>query len=184
MPYKDKNIQKEFQKQWYIKNKERLTLIQKTEEYKKRKKIYNKKCYDKNKEKFNIRKKIWRQLNKEKIKFKRRILRKKYMLNINYKLKNNLRERVRKALFGKNKSKSTSKLLGANIMSIRSYIENKFKPGMTWENYGKWEIDHILPCAYFNLENPEEQLKCFHYTNLQPLWAEENRKKGSKINGF
>jgi hypothetical protein len=51
---------------------------------------------------------------------------------------------------------------------------------MTWENHGKWHIDHIKPGALFNLINIEEQKKCFHYTNLQPLWASENLSKGCK----
>ena len=51
---------------------------------------------------------------------------------------------------------------------------------MSWGNYGKWHVDHIRPCASFNLVNEEEQKKCFHYTNLQPLWAKDNLSKGSK----
>jgi hypothetical protein len=57
---------------------------------------------------------------------------------------------------------------------------------MTWENNGKekgcWQLDHIKPCASFNLLNEEEQKKCFHYTNYQPLWMEENLQKGKKLN--
>ena len=51
---------------------------------------------------------------------------------------------------------------------------------MSWDNYGEWHIDHIRPMASFNLQEQEEQLKCCHYTNLQPLWAEENLRKGNK----
>jgi hypothetical protein len=51
---------------------------------------------------------------------------------------------------------------------------------MNWENQGEWHIDHILPCASFDLTKEEEQRKCFHYTNLQPLWAKDNMIKGSK----
>jgi len=52
---------------------------------------------------------------------------------------------------------------------------------MSWDNYGFWHVDHIKPLAFFDLTNPEELKKVCHYTNLQPLWAEENLKKGTKI---
>jgi len=63
------------------------------------------------------------------------------------------------------------KLVGCTIEFIKGYLEAQFEPNMSWDNYGEWHIDHILPCASFDLTLPEEQQKCFHYTNLQPLWA-------------
>ena len=71
-----------------------------------------------------------------------------------------------------------------NIKELKKYIESKFSPGMNWDNYGKkdgWNIDHIIPCAYYDLNNFEQQKQCFHYTNLQPLWAEDNIRKKNKI---
>lgn len=62
------------------------------------------------------------------------------------------------------------------------YLESKFEPGMSWSNYGHkgWHIDHIMPCAIFDMANPEHVRRCFHFSNLQPLWACDNLKKGSK----
>lgn len=54
---------------------------------------------------------------------------------------------------------------------------------MTWQNYGQWHVDHIRPCASFDLSKPEEQRACFHYANLQPLWGEENLRKTSHYGG-
>ena len=106
----------------------------------------------------------------------------KHKTDMNWFLKKRLRSRLYNVLIGKNKSKSTMELLGVpNIDFFKTWIECKFKPGMTWENRHLWHIDHILPCSSFDLTKPEEQAKCFHYTNLQPLWASENLAKGSKI---
>lgn len=60
-------------------------------------------------------------------------------------------------------------------------LEQQFTEGMTWENYGEWHVDHIRPCVSFDLSIPEQQQECFHYTNLQPLWAKDNLQKSDKI---
>jgi hypothetical protein len=75
---------------------------------------------------------------------------------------------------------STADLIGCTWEEFVSYIEKQFKPGMAWENHGEWHIDHIKPCALFDLSKPEEQKACFHFTNVQPLWAVDNMKKGAK----
>ena len=93
----------------------------------------------------------------------------------------NLRRRTRAVLEGINKSKNTLMLLGCDMKFLRKYIEGLFKDGMSWENYGEWQIDHIIPCSKFDLTKESEQQKCFHYTNLQPLWKEDNLSKGNKI---
>jgi hypothetical protein len=101
------------------------------------------------------------------------------------KLIENLRKRTRIAIMNKKgiKSKTTQELLGCDWETVRMYIAKQFRDGMTWENYGRkgWHIDHILPCASFDLTKIDEQKKCFHYTNLQPLWWWENLKKSDKI---
>ncbi len=83
----------------------------------------------------------------------------------------------------RDKSLSTMTLIGCDIDYFMYYIQKKFTKGMSWDNYGDWHIDHIKPCTKFDLSKPNEQLKCFNYTNLQPLWAVDNLKKGNKYNG-
>jgi len=79
---------------------------------------------------------------------------------------------------------STFELLGCSAQELKIWIESKFKPGMTWENYGLhgWHIDHIIPCVSFkDFTKIETQRACFNYKNLQPLWAAENLMKSSKM---
>ena len=104
-------------------------------------------------------------------------------LNIILKLLKTLRSRISTALIKNNNKKldSTIKLLGCSIEECRNHLQNNFKEEMTWQNHGKWHIDHIIPCSTFDLSKEEEQKKCFHYSNLQPLWANENLSKGNKI---
>ena len=88
---------------------------------------------------------------------------------------------------GSRKAERTAALVGCSIEALKSHLESQFAPGMDWSNFGRkkgiqcWEIDHILPCASFDLTDPEQQKRCFHFTNLQPLWATENRKKSAKV---
>ena len=124
-------------------------------------------------------KKYWsKQENKE-----RKALRKReqWQNDENLKISSNCRGRIYRALKGQKKSKSTEKLVGCSFIELKKYLENKFLDGMTWTNYGEWHIDHILPCASFDLTKVKEQEKCFHYTNLQPLWGIDNLIKSSKI---
>lgn len=100
-----------------------------------------------------------------------------------FRLRMNLRHRVWTALRGGRKAGGTAELVGCTLEDLRCYLERQFLPGMTWDNYGKhgWHVDHIRPCASFDLTDPEQQRQCFHHTNLQPLWATDNIKKGAKV---
>lgn len=100
-----------------------------------------------------------------------------------FRLRMNLRHRIWTALTGGRKAGATADLVGCTMEELRCHLERQFLPGMTWENYGKhgWHIDHIRPCASFDLTDPEQQRQCFHYTNLQPLWALDNIRKGAKV---
>ena len=79
------------------------------------------------------------------------------------------------------KNFKSNELLGSDFETVRKHIESLFKLGMSWDNYGKWHLDHVMPCASFNLKCPIQQLACCHYKNLQPLWAFDNLSKGAKI---
>lgn len=99
-----------------------------------------------------------------------------------YKIKRNLRSRVAKALKGiGSKSDTTMNLIGCTVEELKAHIESQFVEGMSWSNYGHdiWHIDHIKPCASFDLTDPEEQKACFNWENMQPLWAIDNLSKGS-----
>jgi len=107
--------------------------------------------------------------------------------NLQYKLKQVLRGRYLDALKrhtsgGKvNKYHSAIELIGCSIEFYKQYLEQQFKPDMTWENHGiLWEIDHIKPCASFDLTDSKQQQECFHYLNTQPLYYSDNRTKKDK----
>jgi hypothetical protein len=107
--------------------------------------------------------------------------RKKLDTDPTYKLIHNMRGRLRNAVKGYgDKYDTTMNLVGCNSTKLREYLQAKFTEGMTWEKYGDWHVDHILPCCSFDLTCEKEQRKCFHYSNLQPLWARENLQKGGK----
>lgn len=102
-------------------------------------------------------------------------------LDLQFRLSINLRNRLRLALIRQSKYGHTLELLGCSIKKFIIYLESQFDDEMSWENYGKWHIDHIKPCASFDLSKEEEQRKCFHYSNLMPLWAHDNIIKGAKV---
>ena len=151
-----------------------------------------------NRDKINAQKREHYQLNKERLiknssDYKKNNRKRYNDLKINrkkndplYKLRITVSERIRQALkyhlAGTYKKKdSTIELLGCSIDELKTHLQNQFKEGMTWQNHGEWHIDHIIPCAAFDLSKKEDCLKCFNYKNLQPLWAHENLSKSDKI---
>lgn len=74
-------------------------------------------------------------------------------------------------------ARGTFSAVGCSADELRAHIEKQFTPGMTWANYGEWHVDHIRPCASFDLSDPEQFAACFNWSNLQPLWAAENLSK-------
>jgi hypothetical protein len=162
-------------------------------------KLYKRKNYQKDKERQDIywannpdsldRRKIWiknynktyKKQHKSIINLQKKIRSKN---DYNFKMRNTLRSRIWTVLKRKKTTQlaSTLTLLGVdNVATVINHIEKQFKNKMNWNNHGEWHIDHIKPCASFDLKCPVQQLACFNYNNLQPLWASENMSKGAKI---
>lgn len=160
--YREYEDRSEYQKQHYLKNKERIN---------KR----HKKHYENNKEMYRERDRRYYKNNKKKI-CKRKQYR--YHNDISYRMTDICRGRVYKALKGLDKSEKTDEIVGGIDLLI-SHLESLFTEDMTWENYGTyWEVDHIKPCCMFDLTNEKELKECFNYKNCQPLTCSENRSKG------
>ena len=146
---------------------------------------------EENKEAITARKKAWKEANPDYhhqyyLRNKKRLRKKnndyekkRCAVDPCYKLKKNLRTRLYHALKGEAKNGSAVKDMGCTVEELKTYLESKFQSGMSWDNYGihGWHIDHVKPLADFNLTDREELLKACHYTNLQPLWAEDNMRK-------
>jgi hypothetical protein len=126
------------------------------------------------------RNKVWRQNNPEKC---RAIKRAEQKRNPMVRLKDQLRRRVLLALdrAKATKAERTFELIGCTPQFLKEHLEKQFRQGMSWANRHLWHIDHKQPCAAFDLTDPKQQMACFHYTNLQPLWAMENIKKGERL---
>lgn len=156
---------------------------------------YSKQYRNKNKESVALNKKDWYEKNKDKVlsnaqkwykQNKSRIIDRvvKYRANrlkndIQFKLQKNLRHRLGKLLKQQTSSIAVA-FLGCSLDELKTYLQSKFQPGMTWDNYGQWHIDHVKPLSSFDLTNIEQLKTACHYENLQPLWATQNLKKGNR----
>jgi len=139
-----------------------------------------KKYLSKNIARINKRRRELRQLNQEKIREQNRRYR---QTNLGLRIAQNLRRRLRSALKRNTKAGSAVRDLGCSIKHLKIHLENQFKVGMSWDNYGVhgWHIDHIKPLSSFDLSSKEQHLVACSYKNLQPLWCQENLSKGTKL---
>ena len=187
---------KEYSKIYYQKNKEKIILRSKLWKLNNKSKVAasNKRSRIKNRDKIyaymnrpdvkerikKYRKTVLREHLKKYAREKARLLR---ATSIDYRILLNCRRRLCKAVNGICMSETTRDLLGCNMEQLKNHLSSMFLPGMSWENYGQdgWHIDHIIPCAEFDLTNQDQRKKCFHYTNLQPLWAKDNYAKSDKV---
>lgn len=198
--------QQQYKRKWYIENHERLLEKGRKRYLENRKKIlvaqrkYNvinriprlaqgkryrfinrerllfrrRELYLKNRERLAVQAREYQRKNRQRIQ-------EKYAKDPAYRLVRQIRNRIRSALKGVSKSASALELVGCSLRELRTYLELQFRQGMTWENYGPvWHLDHIRPCASFDLLQPEQQRECFHFSNLQPLFAFDNISKGAR----
>lgn len=149
---------------------------------------YNKEYWIKTKDIQLKKHKIWKEANKNHINEYRKNYAKVWRLkqlktNPKYRIIKNLRCRLYSAIkFGYGlKTESTLHLLSCTLDFFQEYISAKFEDGMSWNNYGKWHLDHIIPCNSWDLSKPEEVKMCFHYLNLQPMWGPLNSSKSDKF---
>jgi hypothetical protein len=154
----------EDKKQYYLSKKN--VILEKAKEYHHQNsnkiKEYRKKYYQNNKNKFNDYYKL------------------KYQNNVLYRIGKIVRRRLHDYITKNDiKIEKTFDIIGCSQEFLKKHLEIQFIEGMSWENQGKWHIDHKIPLSSAKTE--EEVYKLCHYTNLQPLWAEDNLKKGSKI---
>jgi hypothetical protein len=141
-------------------------------------KIYLRDLRRNNPERYQAYKKKWSKENPEKY----RAMRKRELENPSARIASYMRTRIRLALLAQRvwKRGKTLELLGCSIPELRKHLEDRFLGDMNWENYGQWHIDHIRPISSFNLMEADQQKIAFHYSNLQPLWAVDNLKKGKR----
>ncbi len=169
-------------KKYYKKNKETI-LIRQKERCKNNKEeisMYQQKYRKDNLEMISKQKSKWQKKHRDKINQQRKYRKQNDPL---FKMSCNLRSRLNAAIKNNYKSGSAVRDLGCSIDFLKIHLEQQFQEGMTWDNWNKtgWHIDHVKPLASFDLTSREELLKACHYTNLQPLWAEENLSKGCKV---
>lgn len=145
---------------------------------KEKKKLYDKQRRQNKKEALREYERVRGQKRKSsRREYKRLYNRRRMSEDVQFLMVSRLRNRIYTVLDGRTKSAPTLKLLGCSLDELKTHLESLFLPGMSWENRSQWHIDHKRPCASFDLTDPEQQKQCFHYTNLQPLWARDNLLK-------
>ena len=154
------------------------------ERHREKKLAYKKQYRENNTEKIKQQSKEYNsrpEVKKAKTKYNREYERSRKANDELYKFKKNIQANISRSIrsMGYRKNSRTQDILGCDYNFVRSYLEKQFKDGMTWDNYGEWHIDHIKPIS--SAKDFADAIKLNHYTNLQPLWAEDNRKKNNKI---
>jgi hypothetical protein len=165
------------------KYKQDSTKIKETlKRYKEKNPNYLKEYREENREKLLQQMKSYYQKNSKKLKEDmKNYQRDRKKTDILFNIQNRMRCRLYHFLDKKDitKKSKTFEIIGCSPEFLKEYLEKQFKGGMSWDNRNEWHIDHIIPLSSSKTE--EEIYQLSHYTNLQPLWAEDNLKKGNKI---
>ncbi len=177
-----KEEKKEYQKAWREKNKERLKEKNKAWRDANRERL---KAYRKtNKDKIAERNKAYYEVNKERLnEYRKTHLKERIKIDPLFRLKKNLRRASSRAWKGQSKNATTEKLLGCSYNDFKDYITAQFVGNMTWGNYGDvWHVDHITPLSVIKDVSQTELIESLcHFSNLQPLFAEDNISKKDKL---
>lgn len=136
---------------------------------------YSAEYYRKNTDKLRKTKAEYRRKNADKVRKKSA----EYSRRIEVRIVRDQRSRL-KQIIGST-SVRRHEMTGCTPKQLRDHIESQFVKGMTWENQGRWHIDHIMPCSAFDLTKPDQVKVCFNWQNLRPIWAKKNLRKGKKI---
>ena len=177
----NKEKEKAKRKAYYKANKEKEKAY--TKAYREVNKEKVKAYREANKDKLNAYSKAYKKANKEKVRvYWNGYQKQRRATDSMFKMVRNMRTRTWLAFRngGYKKNTKTAETLGAEFQEVADHLENLFTEGMSWENQGEWHIDHIVPLASANTK--EELIALCHYTNLQPLWAEDNLSKGDRLN--
>jgi hypothetical protein len=161
-----------------------------------RENIQTKAWCEANAERYKDNRKRYYEANREKISAKSKAVRKtaafrtarnakeraKYHSNTQVNIEKRLRASFQQALRRASikKTETVFALVGCSSQALMRHLESLFLPGMSWDRRAEIHIDHVRPVSSFDLTDPEQQRQCFHYTNLQPLWADDNRRKGAR----
>lgn len=171
MPRKNtcRKCQNEMSRNYKARNKEKIS-------------AYNKKYKAEHKEEVKVYNHEYNKNNREQIQKRQNVQhRERKKVDANYKLRVNLSNRLLQALNCK-KTHKTLDLLSCKIKEFRDWLENLFYDECDWDNYGTlWHMDHVIPCSLFDLSNDEHQKICFHWANIQPLYAKQNLEKNNRI---
>jgi hypothetical protein len=182
---KNKEKKHAFDAEYRAKNREKRNAQKREHARQNREKIlaYRRQFYQENRERLLDEKKEYAKKSRERLADYNK---KRYDNILNARIRQNIAVRIRGVLKRQKayKNQRTMEYVGCTVAFLYSYLESLFLPGMTWENKSEWHIDHIRPCASFDLTDPEQQKQCFHYTNLQPLWAEDNLRKSDTWDGY